>query len=389
MTRVLISTTSRNKLPHQDSGHFFVYDCDSHKLLQSSQIIEPPYRQFDTNPRGGIRGAKGIAIDPTHIILANSSSVFIYDHQWQPLICISHPGMASIHDICIQQERIWVTSARNDILFCFDFAGNVLSQHNLRAAAPLFSQTNWKPPKSANEQPNLPPAIDFRDPRSHNPNLSDTAHVNSIALLENGDLLISLGLMISPTFSRLMNLKGWMKERGVWDYWIDINRTLQHLLHKKRRMHSDLVIQPAHEYSSVLRLTINGALETCILLAEAIVPSHSVRVLHDGSAIYLNTTRGEIVHFNPNSNEIFNSQKVADNFLRGALQLPDRTMLLGDQNRLLQYDLYQRKLLFEFPVSNDADEAIFDLHLLPDDIPSPPLSFRQHLISFPFPHQVN
>ncbi len=389
MTRVLISTTARKKAPDMASGHFFVYDYEAKKVLQSSQIIEPPYRNFDTNPRGGIRGAKGIAIDQKHIAIANSSSVFIYDHQWLPLLTISHPGMASIHDLCIQDNCIWVTSARNDLLFCFDFSGSVLSLHNLRTATALFPKISWHPPQFSIGLANLTTSIDFRDPRTHDPNSSDTAHVNSIVLLENGELLVSLGLMVSRTFSRLMNIKSWMKKHGLWDPGININRSIKRLLNQKKGMHSDLIIQPAHEHSAVIRLRKNGVMEPCILLPAVIVPSHSVRVLQDESAIYLNTSNGEVIHFDPKTKEILSSHRVGNSFLRGALQLPDRTLLLGDQNHLLQFDLYQRKLLFETCISNDENEAIFDLHLLPDDIPNPPLSFVQHSINFPFPHEVN
>ena len=132
MSRAIISTASRHKAPDEASGHYYIIDIDSFQILQCSEIIEPPHREFDTNPRGGVRGGKGIFIREDIVILSNSSSVFIYDHNWVPLSIISHPSLGGIHDLCVVGDTLWITSSRNDLLFCFDFQGKILDYFDFR-----------------------------------------------------------------------------------------------------------------------------------------------------------------------------------------------------------------------------------------------------------------
>jgi hypothetical protein len=62
MKKILVSTDRRHTPSDQPSGHLAVYDLESQKVERNCEIIEPPYRDVDPNPRGGLRGLKGISI---------------------------------------------------------------------------------------------------------------------------------------------------------------------------------------------------------------------------------------------------------------------------------------------------------------------------------------
>ena len=378
MNRVIISTASRHKPPDQASGHYYVVDTDTFQVIQCSEIIEPPYREFDTNPRGGVRGGKGFFIREDVVVLSNSSAVYIYNHDWIPLSIISHPSLGGIHDLCVVGEQVWITSSRNDLLMCFDFQGKLLDYFDFRRMPEFSSDIKWKPNPIFQKSQIYAGKIDFRDPRTHDPNISDAAHINGVDQLPDGDLLVSLGLLIDTKFSRLLLLKKWMVEKGIGkNGWLSIAR-ISRMFSMKKKMHSDLVFQPARAYSAVVRISEDRQIKTCLSFYGPTVPSHSVRVLQDGTAVYLNTTTGEIIHFSPDTGVIISTEVLGKKFLRGVRQMKDGNLLVGDNQMLYRYDHLQKEILSTLQISNDPDEAIYDIYLMPEDLALPPISFPEH-----------
>ncbi len=378
MNRVIISTASRHKAPDQASGHYYVVDTDTFQIIQCTEIIEPPHREYDTNPRGGVRGGKGIFIREDIVVLSNSSAVYIYNHDWIPLSIISHPSLGGIHDLCVVGDQVWITSSRNDLLFCFDFQGNILDYYDFRKMPEVLHDIKWKPKPYLSDKQILSGQIDFRDPRTHDPNVSDAAHINGVDILPGGDLLVSLGLLIDTNFSRLLLLKKWMVEKGIWKKWLALNRVISRVFSMKKKMHSDMVIQPARAYSAVVRITENRQVKPCLSFYGPTVPSHSVRVLQDGTAVYLNTTNGEIIHFSPDTGVVISKEVLGIKFLRGVRQMKNGNLLVGDHQMLYCYDHLHNKIIDTMQISNDPDEAIYDIYLMPDDLALPPISFPEH-----------
>jgi hypothetical protein len=103
-----------------------------------------------------------------------------------------------------------------------------------------------------------------------------------------------------------------------------------------------------------------------------------VRVLNDSTAIYLKTSSGEIVHFEPESGEVISTTVIGEGFLRGARELPDGNLLLGDNNKIIHFDLHKRRILSVNRISDDPREGIFDFCVLPDHFSLPPESFVSH-----------
>ncbi len=107
MSIVLIPTALRKSKPFEPSGYLVAYETDRKEVIQRTEIIEPPYRNVDPNPRGGYRGLKGISFLDNRVAVANASTIFIYDEDWIPQTYFFHPTLAGFHDILLTDEGVW------------------------------------------------------------------------------------------------------------------------------------------------------------------------------------------------------------------------------------------------------------------------------------------
>jgi hypothetical protein len=138
-----------------------------------------------------------------------------------------------------------------------------------------------------------------------------------------------------------------------------------------------MIIQAAKGYSAVARIDKDLNVRLVMHFFGSSVPSHSVRELKDGSGIYLNSTDGELIHFSLENGEIYWRDKLGSKFLRGARELPDGTLLLGDGSSFLHYDLKNHALLSKHKFTDETAPSVFDFCPLPDDFALPPVSFQE------------
>jgi hypothetical protein len=92
----------------------------------------------------------------------------------------------------------------------------------------------------------------------------------------------------------------------------------------------------------------------------------------------LNTTKGEVVHFEASTGDVISNTKVTDGFLRGVTLLPDGSLLLGSKGELLKFDLSSCQILDSFRITDDKNESVYDLMVLPSHYSLPPESFEEH-----------
>ena len=378
MMRLLISTTCRHKPAAQASGHLFVFDFENQRIVQRSEIIEPPFRAQDTNPRGGIRGYKGIAIREDCVAVGNSSCIYLYDLQWKLITKISHPSCAGIHDIAFDGDSIWLSSSRNDLLLNFDFSGQLRRDINLREYAYLTDDIHWGPKNRFAKGAIVKGERDFRHPGSHILEVWDQAHVNSVVVLPDGKILLLMGLLLNRKFIHLLLIKKLLIRLGIWRKIIGLNRWLRSMLSLKVDMHSDLVVRPATGHSVLLAFAPDGTAKRLFAIQGAIVPSHSVRVLQNGSGVFMHTTEGRLVHFDLSDGHTLSSTRIGEKFLRGAAEMPDGSLVLGDNQGIIHFDLENQQVLNRFKISEDQDEAVFDIKILGPQFDLPPLSFMDH-----------
>jgi len=376
MPRILISTSCRHKPHDQPSGHLFVFNLDKQKVVRQSEIIEPPYREVDPNPRGGFRGLKGISIDGHRIAIANASTVFVYDHLWNPITYMWHPSCTGIHDIELKNDTVWVTSSRNDLLICLDFNGNIIDYYDLRDSPLVKKNAAHQIKPLLHERQIINGRWDFRDPRTHDMAITDSLHINSLVFPDNGDLLVSCGLFRVIKDRNLHNINNNLKKNSLTRALPKIYQKIEGI--KKGSYPENFEALPISSNKSIsllLRISKNGQHTSSIKLMGCRFPSHSIRILHDNSAIYLNTSSGEILHFHPETDQIYSSTQIGRTFLRGARQLPDNTLLIGDNNEMIHYDMNGKQIISKTLICEDITEAIFDINILPDDFELPPISF--------------
>ena len=339
MERYLVTTIRRHTPFTEPSGFVYVVDAKKQQVLQRSTMIEPAHREVDTNPRGGMRGSRGISVAGDQLAIANASVIYLYDPQWHLQGIISHPSAAAIHDIHFHDKTLWATAARNDLLMQFDLGGRLLNHYYMRRPSPATQALRWQPRILLSPESVRRGAIEFRDPRTHDEETYDHAHANSLCFLPNGEMLVSMGLVLNTSFSTLLRIKARLVRAGVWPRLLAANRQIRSALRLKKNVHSDLVLQPARARSAVVRIAPDGAHDLVLALNGATVPSHSLLALPDETVIYLNTTAGTVVHFSPGNGEILSETRITEGFLRGVAPLSDDRYLMGSKNEMITFDL--------------------------------------------------
>jgi hypothetical protein len=378
---LLVSTVLRNSPPSSASGYLYTVDLENQKVVQRSSIVEPAYKTLENNPRGGMRGSKGISVRPDQIAIANSSMVFRYTPQWEFLGVITHPSCAFIHDILYQDDTIWVASASSDLAFQFDLDGRMLRSFYMREPSPALEALQWAPRLLIDQGQIQRGEIDFRNPATHEHFYFDNAHVNSIAVLGDGNVLVSLGFVVGMKFVALRQFKMALMRRGAWPYILSINRRLGKILGiRSKNTDNTLVARPAKAQSAVVRITTDGTRNLSLMLPNMTTPSHSLLVLPDKTVAYLNTSESAIIRFEPYSGEIISSTPVPQGFLRGVALVPNQTLAVGSGGQLLGFDLAGKSVLSTLKISADPNETIYDVKVLPAHFALPPESFGDHLM---------
>lgn len=380
MTRLLVSTVRRNSPTTVASGYVYVIELEPSRVIQRSSIVEPAYKQNETNPRGGMRGAKGIAVRQDEVILANSSSLFRFNPQWDCLGVITHPSCAFIHDIQFQGDSVWVAAASSDLLIQFSLTGQILRFEYMREPSLALEQLKWNPPLLIDERGILEGTIDFRDPASHEHIVYDNAHVNSLGFLGNGDILVSMGLVIGMEFAALKQVKMWMMRNGIWPLVLAVNKRIGKVFGiKQKNLDNTLVAKPVKARSAVVRITPDGKRFLSLSLPNMTTPCHSLLVLPDETVIYLNTSESKILRFEPQTGEILSNTQVAEGFLRGAAQISERNIAVGSKDQLFTFDWVNKSVVDSISITDDPTESIYDVKVLPPNFHLPPLSFAEHL----------
>ena len=220
--------------------------------------------------------------------------------------------------------------------------------------------------------------LDFRDRANFNMNFYDGTHLNSVCRTSDGNLYFSLGLVTSEKYAILQNIKSWMLHNHLWSSFVALNRFLRRVLGMSKIMFSELVVQPAKGSSAIIKMAVNKQPNILLTLPNVNNPSHTVRFLADGTGIYLNTSRGSVVHFDEKGH-VISQTKVTEKFLRGALQLPNGRLVLGASNSLLFFDLETGRVIEKVNLSDDVSNSVFDIKMLPDDFDLPPKSLEAEI----------
>ena len=270
---------------------------------------EARLRACDPNPRGGTRGARGIAVGDGEILVANYDTIFRYDASWRLVGAISNPQCADIHDIAFCDGRLWVASTRNDRLFQFDLDGNVKDRFDPWDMG--FVQDAFGIARGRSDA-----AGDLRDPRTHDKSQTDRLHLNSFAFADDGGLLVSLGQ-------------------------VRVN---------------------GHCESAIVRFGASGGADVVHHAAAAPVPAHNVIELPDGTIVHCDTANGQVIAIDPApGNDVKTLLQTCGGYARGLCVLDDRRLAVGVQNEVWLFDPVNTGEVRRIRVSDDPRESVHSI----------------------------
>ena len=308
---LLVTSIVRGALLDEPSGLLFTVDLDQERVTGRCVMPDAPMRQHDANPRGGMRGAKGVVVVGDRIFIANHGSIHEFDRSWRLQAVLSDPGCAGIHDICHQDDLLWVTSTSNDRLFAFDLDGHTERTIDCRPNA-LSVEDRTRPPDD----------LDYRDPRTHDPTAHDQTHLNSVAFLPDGAMLVSLG--------RLKDSPAGLTRSTV------------------RRIEAD--------GDQSFPMTIKGTDH----------PSHSLCVLDGDHVAYLDTNAGDLLQFYASDPDCCSRIHVAEEFLRGMVRLSAEQVVVGGGASLSVIDLPSGDVRKCVTLCDDPRVSVYAIVTLPE-----------------------
>jgi hypothetical protein len=254
----------------------------------------------------------------------------------------------------------------------------VLKSFYLRQPSQVLDELNWNPPIMFNDYQIQQGQIEFRNPALRDQIAYDNAHVNSIGILSNGDILVSLGFIFGEGFAVLLRLKVWLIKNKIWPYVQLGNKWARKILHAERKnADNSLVIKPVQAKSAIIRISPDGAHRLSLTLPNLKTPSHSLMVLPDQTVVYLNTAESEILRFEPMSGKILSSTPAPTGFLRGIGMFSNNMLVIGNKDTLLSYDLETESIVSSLCITNDPVESVYDVKILPDHYAMPPESFEE------------
>ncbi len=306
--KILISTIVRNALSNEPSATICLLGLAS-ATVRRVAVPEAAQRKCDPNPRGGMRGARGVAVAGDEILVANYDSIFRYNREWNLKGIISHPHCADIHDIEFRDERLWVASTLNDLLFQFDCDGHVKERIDLWESGGITDIFGIR-------EINRVRTDDLRDPQTYEKALTDRFHLNSFAFAPDGDLMLSLGQM---------------RVNG-------------------------------HFESALVMLGANGAARVVHHNPHAPVPSHNIVFLPDGSLLHAETANARVLRIDPRGdNPPKTVLETNGGYTRGLCLLSDGRVAVGVQNECWIVELETGEIMQRIRISDDLRESIHSI----------------------------
>ncbi len=366
--RVLITGIVRRSKCDEPSGYVYEVDLDAAEQVAMAPTPESEHLKQNRNPRGGLRGGRGMAIWRDCLCISNTDAIWVYDTEWRVQRIIHHSGCARVHDIAVYEDKLYVTSSANDQVFVFTFDGEVDSILTPRDNADLLKELEVKiSRKHALSREDLRAGrIDFSDPTAFRLDDYDRMHLNSVCVSGTGVVTVSLGRMLPLHMNLLLDVKDFLNRVGLYEHLITASKTLRRVLGVKAKQNSDIGIVLQNAASALARRDAEGQWSLFNRFDKTAVPNHSLKCWNDATLLYCDTNHGDLLFIDTETGAICERMFVASEFLRGLCVIDRSTALVGSQNCLYQVDLTERRILRKIEVSTDKRLSIYDVIVIPD-----------------------
>ncbi len=366
--RALVTGIVRRSLNSEPSGYVYDVDLEAGVQVGCAPTPESAHLKENRNPRGGLRGVRGMVMWRDCFCLSNTDAVWVYDADWNIQRTISHPSCAHLHDMVVHDDKLWVTSSANDLVFVFTFDGEIDRVLNPRDDAELMDVLKIKTRRKhrLSQEDILGGRIDFTDPRAFRLDDYDRLHLNSLCISDAGAVTFSFGQMLPLYMKVLLDGKDFLTRIGVYEHLISVSKALRGALGLKTKQNSDIGIVLTDASSALVRMNGDGQWQVFKQFENTAVPNHSLKYWNEATLLYCDTNRGDLLFIDAETGETIDRTFVASEFLRGVWVLNESTALVGSQNCLYEVSLVERRVLREIPVSSDRRVSIYDIIVPPD-----------------------
>jgi hypothetical protein len=357
--RVAVTSAVRHVGTADFSGYLRLVDLETRSVTLKASVPESPRRADDPNPRGGLRGARGVSSHGDRLVIANSERIFVFDPDWSLVGEFTHPLMGAVHDVLADENGIWVACTACDLLLQFDWSGEPGKMWSWRSEPELAAALGFESP------PPFDPQLDHRDPRVAQQGAHNLVHLNGIARLGD-DLLLSFGRIVNPATVTWRLRKAALARIAAR---LGIARPLPT---GPTPVPASAVPGSSH---AIVLLPREGRPRLLLHRSGVAVPNHNVDMC-DGALVYLDSNTGRFVVWDTASLSERLSVPIpgSPGFARGLLRIGERLYLVGSQDPLAIYviDVDKRQVVASLELDGIANESVYGLSLVSDQFKSTP-----------------
>lgn len=303
------------------SGRIFYVDFAKGVILKEKSVPPPLYPLSDDNPRGGVRGGRGVGIRDGKIYIANYDSIFVYNKKLKLLERITHPLFAGLHEIEVVKDGIWAASTWIDLLLKVDFKGNILFYWYYREDRDFLKKVGR----------DMVPVIDFQnDYRRYlkgGVTLLKRAHINCVRFYKRNKAVVTFG---QCTYSNNENKEKLRTNQASWGYVVilDTKQKFSYPLYKRK---------------------LN-------------FPMHNGEILPDKFLVLNNSHRMENLLIDIKTKKIKKKIKVPGTWLRGLAVWSRRQIIVGSAPAsIYEINLEKGRITNFMNLSRNPNEAIHGL----------------------------
>jgi hypothetical protein len=338
--RLAATTVVRESLKgKQRTGYIYDVDWDSHAVEHKLPVPEPSHPESDDNPRGGVRGGRGVAVTRHGIVVANYDTLYRYDDDWRVLDSFSHPLFVDTHEIDWDGEHLLTTSTAIDAVLkvALDGSAEVAWDPHEREIASLLGLRRRTRP--------LDGSVDYRlrgAPRA------DHCHINCVTR-HDCHLIVNCGMVL--------------RQRGSTAKLLDRARSLRL---RATRPAGEATRRASTASSLVLCVDGRGSADVLVRLADVDLPNHNGQLLDAHRVVVSDSTRNTLRLFDARHGGVLQAIEVPGTWLRGLEPLDDRRLFVGVAPAAITLiDLEHGSIAGRMQLSEDPNEAIHGLTIVP------------------------
>jgi hypothetical protein len=337
--RIIATTVVREAVRgRQRTGWIYDVDWEARRIRRRLPVPDPLYPETDSNPRGGMRGGRGVAPTPFGIVVANYDTLWIYDDDWNVLEQFSHPLFVGMHEIDWDGDHLWITATAIDVVLRVDLETKTV-------------QVDWDPHAAGTAErlklPRRPHAVDGSiDYRVREAPVIDQLHINGVTRF-GGTTIVNCGLVRSPK-GAAQQLADRVRGKLGGD-----RRQLQRRGSSKRGG------------SLVVRLNGSAQHEVLVSLPEHDVPTHNGQLLDETRVAVNDSTANTLRVFSLADQRELLALPLPGTWLRGLEPVDERYVFVGTAPATIRLvDLAAASFTDSLQLSEDPNEAIHGLALL-------------------------